>query len=51
VARRAHQLLGAISFCEEHSLHLYHKRILAAGLDFGDPSHHLETVASSLGLV
>jgi alkylation response protein AidB-like acyl-CoA dehydrogenase len=50
VARRAHQLLGAISFCEEHSLHLYHKRILAAGLDFGDPSHHLETVASSLGL-
>jgi alkylation response protein AidB-like acyl-CoA dehydrogenase len=51
VARRAHQLLGAISFCEEHSLHLYHKRILAAGLDFGDSSHHLETVASSLGLV
>src|SRR6266481_1388242 len=50
VARRAHQLLGAISFCEEHSLHLYHKRILAAGLDFGDSSHHLETVASSLGL-
>jgi alkylation response protein AidB-like acyl-CoA dehydrogenase len=50
VARRAHQLLGAISFCEEHSLHLYHKRILAAGLDFGDPAHHLETVASSLGL-
>jgi len=51
VARRAHQLLGAISFCDEHSLHLYHKRILAAGLDFGDPSHHLETVASSMGLV
>jgi alkylation response protein AidB-like acyl-CoA dehydrogenase len=51
VARRAHQLLGAISFCEEHSLHLYHKRILAAGLDFGDSSHHLETVASSIGLV
>ncbi|HUO65398.1 MAG TPA: acyl-CoA dehydrogenase family protein [Terriglobales bacterium] len=50
VARKAHQLLGAISFCEEHSLHLFHKRILAAGLDFGDPSHHLETVASSIGL-
>jgi len=50
VARKAHQLLGAISFCEEHSLHLFHKRILAAGLDFGDPSHHLETVASSMGL-
>jgi alkylation response protein AidB-like acyl-CoA dehydrogenase len=50
VARKAHQLLGAISFCEEHSLHLFHKRILAAGLDFGDQSHHLETVASALGL-
>jgi alkylation response protein AidB-like acyl-CoA dehydrogenase len=50
VARKAHQLLGAISFCEEHSLHLYHKRIVAAALDFGDPSHHLETVASAMGL-
>jgi len=51
VARKAHQLLGAISFCEEHPLHLFHKRILAAGLDFGDAAHHLETVASAIGLV
>jgi len=50
VARRAHQLLGAISFCEEHPLHLFHKRILAAALDFGDATHHLETVASAIGL-
>jgi len=50
VARKAHQLLGAISFCEEHSLHLFHKRIVAAALDFGDPSHHLETVARAMGL-
>jgi len=50
VARRAHQLLGAISFCEEHPLHLFHKRILAATLDFGDPTHHLETVATAIGL-
>jgi len=50
VARRAHQLLGAISFCEEHPLHLFHKRILAASLDFGDPAHHLETVATAIGL-
>ena len=50
VARRAHQLLGAISFCEEHPLHLFHKRILAAALDFGDPTHHLETVATAIGL-
>ena len=51
VARKAHQLLGAISFCEEHPLHLFHKRILAAGLDLGDPAHHLEIVASAMGLV
>ena len=51
VARKAHQLLGAISFCEEHPLHLFHKRILAARLDFGDASHHLETIASAMGLV
>lgn len=25
------------------------KRILAAWLDFGDPSHHLETIASAMG--
>jgi alkylation response protein AidB-like acyl-CoA dehydrogenase len=51
VARKAHQLLGAISFCDEHPLHLFHKRILASGLEFGDPAHHLETVARAMGLV
>ena len=50
VARRAHQIFGAISYCEEHPLHLYHKRIQAAQLDFGDPGAHLETVASAIGL-
>jgi alkylation response protein AidB-like acyl-CoA dehydrogenase len=50
VARKAHQLLGAISFCAEHPLHLFHKRILAAGLDLGGPEQHLETVASAMGL-
>jgi alkylation response protein AidB-like acyl-CoA dehydrogenase len=50
VARRGHQIFGAISYCEEHPLHLFHKRILAASLDFGDPTLHLESVARSLGL-
>jgi alkylation response protein AidB-like acyl-CoA dehydrogenase len=50
VARRGHQIFGAISYCEEHPLHLVHKRIQAAGLEFGDSSHHLETVARALGL-
>ena len=51
VARKAHQILGAISYCEEHPLHLFHKRILAAAQDCGDASAHLETVAQAIGLV
>jgi alkylation response protein AidB-like acyl-CoA dehydrogenase len=50
VARRGHQIFGAIGYCEEHPLHLVHKRIQAAGLEFGDSSHHLETVARAIGL-
>jgi alkylation response protein AidB-like acyl-CoA dehydrogenase len=50
VARRGHQIFGAISYCEEHPLHLIHKRIQAAALEFGDSSHHLETVARAIGL-
>lgn len=50
VARRGHQIMGAIGYSEEHPLHLFHKRILAAGLDAGDATPHLETVARSIGL-
>jgi acyl-CoA dehydrogenase len=50
VARRGHQIMGAIGYCEEHPLHLLHKRILAASLDAGDAAVHLETVARSIGL-
>jgi alkylation response protein AidB-like acyl-CoA dehydrogenase len=50
VARRAHQIFGAIGYCEEHVLHRLHKRILAARLDFGDGAAHLETVADAIGL-
>ena len=51
VARKAHQIFGAIGYCQEHPLHLFHKRIHAASLDFGDRIVHLETVARSIGLV
>jgi alkylation response protein AidB-like acyl-CoA dehydrogenase len=51
VARRGHQIFGAIGYCEEHPLQLLHKRILAASLDCGDAALHLETVASAIGLV
>ena len=51
VVRRGHQLIGAIGYCEEHPLHILHKRIQAASLDFGDANWHLDHVADSLGLV
>jgi alkylation response protein AidB-like acyl-CoA dehydrogenase len=50
VARRGHQIMGAIGYSEEHPLHLFHKRILAASLDAGDATLHLETVARATGL-
>jgi len=50
VARRAHQIFGAIGYCEEHPLHLLHKRIQAAGLAYGDAGEHLEAVARTIGL-
>jgi alkylation response protein AidB-like acyl-CoA dehydrogenase len=50
VARRAHQIFGAIGYCEEHPLHLLHKRIQAGRVDFGDAAVHLETVARQIGL-
>ena len=50
VARRGHQIFGAIGYCEEHPLHLLHKRIQAASVDFGDAGTHLETVARAIGL-
>jgi 3-oxocholest-4-en-26-oyl-CoA dehydrogenase beta subunit len=50
VARRGHQIFGAIGYCDEHSMHRLHKRILAASLDCGDAALHLETVARAIGL-
>jgi alkylation response protein AidB-like acyl-CoA dehydrogenase len=50
VARRAHQIFGAIGYCEEHPLHLLHKRIHAAAMDYGDRVAQLESVARSIGL-
>jgi alkylation response protein AidB-like acyl-CoA dehydrogenase len=50
VARRGHQIFGAIGYCDEHPLHRLHKRIHAASLDCGDAALHLETVARAIGL-
>jgi alkylation response protein AidB-like acyl-CoA dehydrogenase len=50
VARRAHQVFGAIGYSAEHPLHLLHKRIHAAAVEYGDRAAHLETVARAIGL-
>ena len=50
VARRGHQIFGAISYCDEHSMHLLHKRIQSASVDCGDAALHLDTVARAIGL-
>ena len=51
VARRAHQVMGAIGYCDEHVLHRLHKRIHGAAQDFGDANSHLDEVAAQLGLI
>jgi alkylation response protein AidB-like acyl-CoA dehydrogenase len=49
-ARRGHQILGALAYCEEHPMHRLHARILAASRDCGDAGLHLEAVARAIGL-
>ncbi|MBW2052337.1 MAG: hypothetical protein JRI85_08870 [Deltaproteobacteria bacterium] len=50
ITRLAHQVHGAISFCDEHDMHLYYRKAKAASLAFGDAEYHLEKVAVILGL-
>lgn len=50
VARKAHQVFGAIGYCDEHPLHRLHKQIIAARLAYGDTRHHAETIARAIGL-
>ncbi len=46
----AHQCHGAIGFTKEHDMQLYSRRAKAAEVAFGDSDHHLETVATAIGL-
>lgn len=46
----AHQIHGAIAFCEDHPLPLYIKRAKEAEGMFGSIDYHLETIAKGLGL-
>lgn len=50
VTKTAHQIFGAIGFTMEHDLHLFHRRVLAGDMSFGNSDFHVEEVARHLGL-
>jgi alkylation response protein AidB-like acyl-CoA dehydrogenase len=50
VTRLGHQIHGAVSFCDEHDLHLFYRKAKAGEVAFGDGDYHLEKVAQQLGL-
>lgn len=50
ICKLGHQIHGAISFCDEHDMHLFLRKSQAASMAFGDREYHLEKVAQELGL-
>ena len=50
VVKLGHQIHGAISYCDEHDMHLFLRKCRAASVAFGDREYHLEKVAVELGL-
>ncbi len=50
VIKLGHQVHGAVSFCDEHDMHLFLRKCKAASIAFGDADYHLEKVAQELGL-
>ncbi|MCP4752687.1 MAG: acyl-CoA/acyl-ACP dehydrogenase [Proteobacteria bacterium] len=50
VVKLGHQIHAAISYCDEHDMHLFLRRCKAAAVAFGDADYQLEKVATELGL-
>jgi alkylation response protein AidB-like acyl-CoA dehydrogenase len=50
VSRLGHAIHGAISYTEEHDMHLYYRRAKACEIAFGDTDFHLQKVARGMGL-
>lgn len=46
----AHQIHGAIGFCEEHDLHLYYKHAKTLELEWGDTFHQNRCIAETMGI-
>ncbi len=51
IARASIQIHGGVGFTWEYELHRYVRRIEANALLYGDREHHLDAVATRLGLV
>jgi alkylation response protein AidB-like acyl-CoA dehydrogenase len=50
IFQHAHQVHGAIGFSTEHELHRFTRRAKAFELSHGSTHHHLERVATAMGL-
>ncbi|MBU2648951.1 acyl-CoA/acyl-ACP dehydrogenase [bacterium] len=50
VIKLGHQIHAAISFCDEHDMHLFLRKCRAAATAFGDEAYQVEKVAGCLGL-
>lgn len=42
--RKAHQVMGAIGYCDEHLLHWLHKQVHAASVAYGSSDAHLDAI-------
>jgi len=48
VVQTAHQLFGAIAFCEEHDLYLYLRHAKSCEVNYGDSTFQREVIADNL---
>jgi len=46
--RKAHQVMGAIGYCDEHVLHRLHKQVHAASVAYGSSDVHLDAVIARI---
>ena len=50
VSAKAHQILGAVGYCQEYDTHFYFRRAIVDDLTFGDRSFQQNVIAGCLGI-
>lgn len=50
VTTLSHQIFGAIGFCMEHDLHLFHRQAITAAQTYGGAEEQREIIAGAIGL-